>query len=150
METIKERVLKIAEYYTIPKDTFIKEIGMTYANFKGKAKYTPLNSNAIANILSKYPDINSEWLLTGKGFMLKKDEYKDISDDDCDKLRSLITEKDIRISQLKGEVDILGYTFDLSRKLIENIEKENKELKATLKKLQAVNKDQPKEQSGHT
>ena len=35
--------------------------------FKGIAKMTPLNSDAIANILSIYQDVNPEWLLTGKG-----------------------------------------------------------------------------------
>lgn len=32
----------------------------------------PLNSNAIENILSAIPDLNAEWLLTGKGSMLKE------------------------------------------------------------------------------
>ena len=47
---------------------------MTSANFRGEAKKTPLNSNAIANILSELPDVNSEWLLTGRGEMLKTEE----------------------------------------------------------------------------
>ncbi len=45
---------------------------MTYGNFKGKSKKTPLNSNAIADILTIYPDVNPEWLLTGNGEMLKQ------------------------------------------------------------------------------
>ena len=46
---------------------------MTSANFRGNAKKTPLNSTAIENILSEIPDLNTEWLLTGKGEMLKND-----------------------------------------------------------------------------
>lgn len=45
---------------------------MTSANFRGKAKSTPLNSTAIENILSEIPDVNPKWLLTGKGDMLTK------------------------------------------------------------------------------
>lgn len=67
---IKERVLEIAEIKGIPKEKFFENISMTYGNFKGSAKKTPLNSDAIANILTIYPDISPIWLLTGKGGML--------------------------------------------------------------------------------
>ena len=43
---------------------------MTSANFRGNAKKTPLNSNAIENILSRLPQINACWILTGEGEML--------------------------------------------------------------------------------
>jgi phage repressor protein C with HTH and peptisase S24 domain len=70
---IKERILYIIEYHNDTKEDFFKKIGMTYGNFKGSAKKTPINSDAIVNILSIYKDINPEWLLTGKGEMLKKE-----------------------------------------------------------------------------
>ncbi|MPT34208.1 MAG: helix-turn-helix transcriptional regulator, partial [Flavobacterium sp.] len=40
---------------------------MTYGSFKGKAKEGSLNSDAIERILTNYPNINIEWLLTGNG-----------------------------------------------------------------------------------
>src|SRR5690606_25598994 len=70
---IKERIIQLIEYKNIAKEIFYKKIGMTSANFRGKAKETPINSNAIENILSEIPDVNLQWLLTGKGEMLKKD-----------------------------------------------------------------------------
>lgn len=70
---IKERVLQIAEFKGVSKEKFFDEIGMTYGNFKGKSKETPLNSNAIADILTIYKDISAEWLLTGVGSMTKKE-----------------------------------------------------------------------------
>ncbi|MCO5230177.1 MAG: hypothetical protein M9958_03375 [Chitinophagales bacterium] len=73
LTNIKERILYIAEYKGIAKEIFFEKINMTYGNFKGKSKQTPINSNAIADILSIYPDINSYWLITGKGSMLKED-----------------------------------------------------------------------------
>jgi phage repressor protein C with HTH and peptisase S24 domain len=69
---IKERIVQLIENKGIAKEKFYTEIGMTSANFRGKAKETPLNSIAIENILSVIPDVNPEWLLTGKGPMLKK------------------------------------------------------------------------------
>jgi pheromone shutdown protein TraB len=68
---IKDRIIKVIEFKGIAKEKFYLEIGMTSANFRGKAKETPLNSTAIENILSVIPDINLDWLLTGKGEMLK-------------------------------------------------------------------------------
>lgn len=68
---IKERILSISEYKGITKESFFQKIGMTYGNFKGKSKDTPINSNAIADILTMFPDIDPEWLLTGEGAMLK-------------------------------------------------------------------------------
>lgn len=37
-----------------------------------------LNSESIEKILNAYPEINAEWLLTGKGEMLKKEEASGI------------------------------------------------------------------------
>ncbi len=68
---IKERIIQILEIKGIAKENFYKKIGVTSANFRGEAKKRPLNSNAIANILSEIRDVNPEWLLTGKGTMFK-------------------------------------------------------------------------------
>ena len=62
---IKERVLTLPKKHGISKEAFFDSIGMTSANFRGKAKQTPLNSNAIVNIISKYPDTDLYWLLNG-------------------------------------------------------------------------------------
>lgn len=69
MSEIKERLIRILEHKGIPKGNFYKKIRMTSANFRGNAKKSPLNSNAIENILSELPQINAHWLLTGKGEM---------------------------------------------------------------------------------
>lgn len=63
--------MQIAKYYNISFEKFFPSIGMSYANFKGKAKNTTLNSDSIVEILSKYPDIDITWLITGVGEMLK-------------------------------------------------------------------------------
>lgn len=76
---IKERVIQIVELKGIAKEDFYVKIGMTSASFRGNAKKTPLNSNAIENILSEIPDLNAEWLLTGKGSMLKIESNSSIT-----------------------------------------------------------------------
>lgn len=70
---IKDRVIQVLEYKGIPKELFYVKIGMTSASFRGNAKNSPLNSNAIENILSEIPDLNPDWLLRGVGEMLRKE-----------------------------------------------------------------------------
>ena len=70
---IKERVLYIAKFQGVSYEKFCNDLGMTYGNFKGKAKKTPVNSDFLENIITKYPNINCKWLLTGKGDMLIKE-----------------------------------------------------------------------------
>ncbi|WP_165027213.1 hypothetical protein [Dysgonomonas sp. ZJ279] len=67
MPNIKDRVIEIAEDKGVIKEEFFPKIGMTAGSFRGKAKETPLNSNAIENLLAFFQDVNAEWLVTGKG-----------------------------------------------------------------------------------
>ncbi|WP_315156740.1 S24 family peptidase [Capnocytophaga leadbetteri] len=73
---IKERVLYISENKGITREKFFDDLGITYGNFKGKAKEKALSSDVLAKIITKYPDVNPEWLLTGKGSMLKDEAIK--------------------------------------------------------------------------
>ncbi len=68
---IKERILQIPEKEGITKQSFFEKISMTYGNFTGKSKNTPINSNAIEDILLKFPHINPDWLLLGDGEMYR-------------------------------------------------------------------------------
>ena len=69
--TIKERVVRFVESQHIKKAHFFSTIGMTYAAFKGDMLYRGLNSTAIGEMITKYPQVNPDWLLTGKGNMLR-------------------------------------------------------------------------------
>ena len=68
---IKERIIQFIDLKGVTKEHFYNKIGMTSANFRGKAKETPINSTALENILSEFPDLNLDWLITGKGEMTK-------------------------------------------------------------------------------
>ncbi|MFL0086935.1 hypothetical protein [Tenacibaculum maritimum] len=125
---IKERLIQVIEYKGIAKEVFYKKIGMTSASFRGSAKKTPLNSNAIENILSEITDLNSYWLLTGKGSMLKNVEKIGVNQNiigdgstmiggsiygdnpSVSKIKEYekeIKEKDKEIKRLKNQIDTL-------------------------------------------
>lgn len=103
---IKERIIQLVEYKDIPKEDFYKKIGMTSASFRGNAKKTPLNSNAIENIFSIIPDVSPEWLLTGKGEMLRNEQNNTV-------LRALRTDK------LVEQQDIPLYNMEVAAGLVE-------------------------------
>lgn len=71
---VKDRVLEIAENKGISKEKFFEELGVSYGNFKGNSKKSALNSTVLAEISTKYPDVNLKWLLTGEGSMFIKKE----------------------------------------------------------------------------
>ena len=117
ISTIKERILYLLECKEITKSKFFEKIDMTYGNFTGKSKKTPLNSDAIGNILLEIPDVNPEWLLTGNGQMLK--ESRPVKEEKGDEtvpaqqifelLKAQLEEKDRQIAALtevlKGKND---------------------------------------------
>lgn len=69
--TIKERILYLADKHEVSRKIFFQKIGMTHGNFTGKAKETPINSNAILRIVDNYPEVDINWLVRGHGEMYK-------------------------------------------------------------------------------
>jgi phage repressor protein C with HTH and peptisase S24 domain len=110
---IKERILQIAEFKGIAKEKFFETIGMTYGNFKGKSKLTPINSNAIEDIITNYPEVDLEWLLTGRGNISKVQQKDSENNLSVRKLKTdtLIVNQDIPLYDVQvaaGVVDLFG------------------------------------------
>ena len=64
---IVDRILQLIEYKGINKRKFYIETGLSNG-FLDKVK--DIGASKIEQILSVYPDVNPEWLLTGKGTMI--------------------------------------------------------------------------------
>ncbi|SMP08857.1 hypothetical protein [Chryseobacterium profundimaris] len=62
-----DRILQIIEYKGITKNKFYKETGLSNG-FLDKVK--DIGASKLEYILNTYPEINSHWLVTGKGEML--------------------------------------------------------------------------------
>lgn len=112
---IKERVMQVAERQSITKEEFFKSIGMTSANFRGKAKDSPLNSNAIVNIITKYPDTDLHWLLFGDAQVVEEPprSYGDQDVNDKDKLIETLLDQ---IADLKSDKEDLKKLLGLRKK----------------------------------
>ncbi|GHT61765.1 hypothetical protein FACS189451_04510 [Bacteroidia bacterium] len=105
---IKERILYFIERHGVAKTHFCEKTDISYANLKGKGLCSEFGGGQIGKILSTYPEISAEWLLTGNGPMLKEEdvtadnqeneggEFRDEEDFDGKSILSeIVTPKDL-------------------------------------------------------
>lgn len=75
---ILERLKEFMDHKGITIAAFERSIGMSNASFgKSLKNGKAIGTDKLENILSIYKDINPDWLLTGKGSMLRTDEKMD-------------------------------------------------------------------------
>ncbi len=72
MAIIKERMLKYLEINKITKQKFCELTGISYGNITGKAVESEFGGEQITEILRIFSDISPDWLLLGKGEMLRE------------------------------------------------------------------------------
>lgn len=73
ISTIKDRILTFLEFKGIKKADFYSTTGISDSNFKGKNLSSQLGGDAIVKVLTSYPNLSADWLLVGRGDMLKDD-----------------------------------------------------------------------------
>jgi hypothetical protein len=83
ISTIKENILYFIEKQNISKVKFYEKTKLSASNFKGLGLNSEIGGDKIVRILDCYPEINPEWILTGKGDMLrdsspKSEQYTDL------------------------------------------------------------------------
>ena len=131
---IKERILQFIEIKRITKEYFCKRTGISYANLRGKSLFSEIGGSQIAEILSNFGEISPEWLLTGKGDMLKfgykNDEIKvsDVVSEPNNEYKQTTTcqlckEKDQRINDLKEMISMQKNTIYSLLEQIEPLQK---------------------------
>ena len=113
---IKERILQFIENQGITKKDFCNKTKISYANMRGKSLLSEIGGEQISEILSQYDEISPEWLLLGKGEMLRNTTTANNQDND-DKVSRLITilqdtlaEKDKQIDQLLKIINRISST----------------------------------------
>lgn len=142
MSNIKERVLLIAESKGISKTEFFKELGLSYANFKGIQKQSALSSDAIDIILSKHPDINPSWLIIEEGDMYREGVIPIANDKGMDyestpKRKTAVTtdRPDKIISSLEQTIEALQQAVRSQKKTIQSLEQQITMLQEAQKKM---------------
>ena len=113
---MKERILQFIEYKGFNKRKFYEETGLSNGILDKKSGLT---LGSFEKIFSKYPEINIEWLLTGKGEMLKTSSQNitqngntvsgqgNIIKQTNDELMEIIREKDKQIAEKDKQIAML-------------------------------------------
>lgn len=70
-DEIKLRLLQFAKTQKIPMGEFYEKIQCHPSTFSGKGLLSSLSGQTISEIINKFPDLNSDWLLLGRGEMLR-------------------------------------------------------------------------------
>ena len=71
ISTIKERIFTFLAKEGIKKADFYQATGLPDSNFKGRNLCSQPGGDMIVKILTTYPTLSSEWLIMGRGEMLK-------------------------------------------------------------------------------
>ena len=77
ISTIKERIFTFLAEEGIKKTDFYQATGLPDSNFKGKNLCSQPGGDMIVKILTTYPNLSSEWLIMGRGEMLKTKGIKE-------------------------------------------------------------------------
>jgi hypothetical protein len=138
---VKQRILQFVETMNIKKEKFYQETSLCGANFRGKSAESELSCDKIAIILRVYDDLNPDWLLLGKGQMLRTDSTSETTSptqsdnpasnplDNPDK--HIIELQDKLIKQLEHRIETIESENDNLRVEIAELQKQLKKKVAT-------------------
>jgi len=130
MNPILERIRKIVEHENISFSALEASIGASKGVFsKALANGTDIQSKWLVNLSENYPQYSSEWLLAGKGEMLKKDVLKDSIESYLPKELEDVT---------NAVIDALKMVISSQEKTIQSLEKQTLLLEEKIQKLKSV------------
>lgn len=74
---IKARILQFIDNQKIAKEKFCTQVGIDSSNLRGITLESDPNARIIAKILTEFPELSPDWLLIGKGEMLRSEQNYD-------------------------------------------------------------------------
>nr|DAQ59439.1 MAG TPA: hypothetical protein [Caudoviricetes sp.] len=83
MGTIKERLEKIAAFDSLSIRRFEEKCGLKRGNISNMSNESSIGSDKLSKIIDTYSSIDIEWLLTGKGDMLKNETTRPVQNTSC-------------------------------------------------------------------
>ncbi|MEN6619432.1 MAG: hypothetical protein ABFC28_08060 [Rikenellaceae bacterium] len=120
IETTKERIVKYLDYKGIKLSRFYAETDLKRGLLDSDKLYQSISDMFVARIVEIYSDLNIEWLVTGKGEMLKCSEHivTEKKEEVCQStqnqniLLSMIEKKDNKIEELSKKIGRLEHELD--------------------------------------
>ncbi len=101
--TVNERIKEIIEHEKLSVRAFALKIGVSQPIiFNNVSKGRDPSYDTLLKIVRTFPHINSEWLLTGEGFMLKPAD----SNSETEEIKAMFEAMKERVDKLEREAEI--------------------------------------------
>lgn len=127
---IIERLQELINYEGLTVSAFARKIGVVDQTIRGIVvqKRNKPSFDILEKIIQTFDWIDAEWLLTGKGEMIKTTfgEKKDSKSPEMLELIKYLREKDEKIEKLIEEKTELKIKFDLAKQKLQNADSEEK------------------------
>lgn len=110
-ENTLKRIKQYLDFKGIKVSAFEREVGMSNGSFASQLKHDKtIGVDKLENILSKYPDVNLDWLLKGTGNMLNFDVLSENPElyEKLEKIQKL----DIPVYDIKTTAEIIDLFSD--------------------------------------
>ena len=111
MPDIKERLLIYLKESNITKKNFSEITGISLWNITGKSNQSELGGAQISEILGKFHNLSPDWLLLGRGEMLRKNERKSVSVSDSP--QATVSNGDMKIDTPSEVIELLHKQQDM-------------------------------------
>ncbi|MDR2584806.1 MAG: helix-turn-helix domain containing protein [Prevotellaceae bacterium] len=97
--TVKDRLKNFIKFKNLNNSVFCREVGVSSA-FVSSMRVS-IQPDKLESIALKYPELNIDWLLTGRGEMLLPDpSEQEIPSNNSTDLMELLREKDRQIDRI--------------------------------------------------
>lgn len=120
MDTARKRIIDFIESQHIRPKDFLQKTGLSKGFVDRSHQKSGVSDIYLSKILDKYPELNAEWLVTGKGNMLKPIRTDVLEERPI----PYEPEPNTMISLLKKQLELLEETKQLQSEKIIRLERE--------------------------
>ena len=131
---IKKNILQYIEYKGISKYKFYQETGITRGVLDQNNGMSEENT---ARFIAQYPEVSTDWLLTGKGSMLRRQSAPEVAPPPSEPAFPGLIEKiqdlSVKVGRLEAENEHLRAAIEAKQK---EIEAQRREIEARQKEIE--------------
>lgn len=115
----KERIIQFLEYKGITKNRFYVETGISNGTLD---KVSGLSLETVEKFYNVYPEINPDWLITGKGEMIKSEKNLNIISNNRKTKDGKVDEQEIPLYDFEATAGLKDlFNSDSPRKVLDTI-----------------------------
>ncbi|MDX6191592.1 hypothetical protein SGQ83_19715 [Flavobacterium sp. Fl-318] len=139
MDTSRKRIIYFIENQRIKPSEFLKKTELKKGFIDKSHQDSGASDLFLSKILENYPELSAEWLLTGKGKMIKEEKNEHLNSEKSTFKEHL---NDNKLEPLKKDLENARttlenqkYIIDLQKDKIENLNQEVQKLKSEIELL---------------